>query len=104
MAWETRNGQGRYYTRSRRVGGRVVREYLGTGEVAELAARMDAIDRAAQERDRARKRQAKATEDARDTELQAVCEAGLLWSRVALLAAGYHRHDRGEWRRRRGQR
>jgi len=31
MGWD----QGRYYTRSRKVNGRVVREYIGTGRVAE---------------------------------------------------------------------
>ena len=41
MGWE----RGRYYTRSRKVNGRVDREYLGTGEAAERAARQDALAR-----------------------------------------------------------
>ena len=41
MGWE----RGRYYTRSRKVNGRVAREYLGTGEAAQQAARQDASAR-----------------------------------------------------------
>ena len=43
--WEKRQRGGLYYTRSRKVGGRVVREYVGTGPLAGIAALMDEEDR-----------------------------------------------------------
>jgi hypothetical protein len=96
MSWETR-GRHRYYYRSRRVGGRVVREYLGTGDRAAEAAAADAERRRHEEADRA----AVAALDAAADELDALAD---LIARAALLAAGYHQHARGPWRKRRAPR
>jgi hypothetical protein len=100
MAWETRGEHGPYYTRSRRVNGRVVREYVGSGEVAEIVAladetmRLQARAKAEQERE--------ALERARETAAAGgdVDEAAEILARAEMVAAGWHRH-KGEWRRRR---
>src|SRR5262245_37542575 len=105
MAWETRNGRGAYYTRSRWVGGRVVREYVGAAgsPMAEISAAEDAMQREARERalaDRRNERERLAALDAPVLALGALSEALL---GAALVAGGYHQHARGGWRRRRGQ-
>ena len=100
MAWETRRRGGRYYTRSRRENGRVVREYVGTGERAALAAATDAVRRWQRQvqRDARRELLDELRElDALADELDAFAD---LLARAALLAAGYHQHARGSWRRR----
>ena len=45
MGWEKRDRGGFYYTRSKKIGNQVVREYVGTGPLATLAAEMDALNR-----------------------------------------------------------
>jgi hypothetical protein len=101
MGWESRRGRGRYYTRSRKVDGQVVREYVGTGLLGELAARQDAEARAERLAERERLQ-------AEETRLAAVAAplhelSQLLDGLTAatLIAAGYHQHHRGAWRKRR---
>jgi hypothetical protein len=101
MSWETRRGHGRYYTRSRKVNGRITREYVGTGLVAELAAQHDAEARAQQLAERKRLQHEAvrwASTAAPLTELSRLLD-GL--TAAALIAAGYHQHHRGVWRKRR---
>src|SRR5262249_4646889 len=98
MGWERG-----YYYRVRKVNGRVVREYVGAGEVAELVAQMDALEREQRRLEALDQSQEKAELKALDTELKAVNERTDLAARAALLAAGFHQHKRGEWRRRREQ-
>jgi hypothetical protein len=102
MAWETRNGKGRYYTRSERVDGRVKRTYVGTGELAEIAAGVDVLGRAALTKRATALERERQQLQARDDAIADLHADGDLLVRAALVAAGYHRHDRGAWRRRRG--
>ena len=94
MPWETRLGEGSYYTRTRRENGRVVREYIGVGERARRAA----------EEDEARRRQVEADRDAARAlaeDVEKLAELTEMFATAALLAAGYHRPNRGPWRKRR---
>lgn len=102
MSWETRERGGRYYTRSRREGGRIVREYIGTGYVAELAAQLDELDRERREWERIEQRIARSEAEIQEAPIKALHDDVELLARGALLAAGYHRHHGGEWRRKRG--
>ncbi len=99
MGWD----RGRYYTRSKKVNGRVVRDYIGTGRVAELVARIDAAEREERRFASLRLRQEKAELAALDGDIKAFMERTELVARAALLAAGFHQHKRGEWRKRRGR-
>lgn len=100
MGWD----KGRYYTRSKKVNGRVVREYVGTRELAELAAQMDALEREKRLLDALELRDEKAELAALDDNLKALSEQTDLVARAALLAAGFHQHKRGEWRKKRDNR
>ena len=98
MAWE----KGRYYTRSRKVNGRVIREYIGGGAVGELAAQLDVIEREQREYEREAWRVEREGIEEFDETIAKVCQMADIIARAAMLAAGFHRH-RGEWRRRRVQ-
>jgi hypothetical protein len=101
MAWEQR-GNRSYLYRSVRRSGRVVKEYIGRGRVASLIAQLDGIEREqrSQRRDDLEiDRQHWAALERPMLELDEIAD---LLVTAALTAAGYRRHDRGEWRRRRG--
>ena len=99
MAWET-IGKYCYYTRSRRVGSRVVRESFGKGSEAHLAAALDERRRRQREARWAQRRQECNRWGMWADALQRLIEVSNLLVRAALLAAGFHQHQRGAWRRR----
>ena len=83
-------GKAKSYYRVRRKNGRFVKEYVASGEAAEEAAKRDAEERA--------RREEIARINAMLTVLDEVCEMAI---EVTMIAAGYHRHDRGPWRKKR---
>ena len=96
MGWERG-----YYYRVRKVNGRVVREYVGAGKVAQLAAETDALERRERQLKDSEQRQKRDELEALDAELKHMNEMTDLVARAALLAAGFHLHNRSEWRKRR---
>lgn len=100
MAIESRRGRPYYYRKARR-GGRVVSEYVGGGALGALAARLDRGLRDRKVADGAAWRAERSRLDALD---RAVVDHGRRIEALAgeaLLAAGYRRHHRGAWRKRR---
>ena len=99
--WERRDRGGLYYTRSRKVNGRVQREYVGTGPLAELVAEADAEERRRREEVAARRKEERQRLETLLSPLNELNEATEVLARAALLISGYRRHNRGDWRRRR---
>lgn len=99
MAWESRHKRQRYYYRKRRVGGRVVSEYVGAGPAAMLIAEMDQIER----EDTQEKRAEQLKMLAQDLDINQTLDLTIHLAKAALLLAGCHTH-KGEWRYRRVKR
>jgi hypothetical protein len=97
MGWDK---GGRYYTRSKRVNGRVVREYVGGGAKGEEAARQDALQRQQRQAERAAARAKQAEIEHLDVLFEEYDALLDLMIHAALTAEGYRLH-RGEWRKRR---
>lgn len=100
MAWETYNGNRYYYLKSRRRG-RVVSTYIGPGVVgaeAEAFAKLISQGRRAENAARAARREAAARLDRKAAERYREV-TGLVDAALAL--AGWRRHKRGPWRRKR---
>ena len=99
MAWK-QIGAHRYFYLSKRVGDRVVSEYIGRGEAGDLLAQLKQLER---EECGERRAEKLAEREAAEREERVVAD----WfdqietiATGAMLAAGYHKH-RGQWRKRR---
>ena len=79
----------------------MISQYLGAGPAARLAAELDAVERHAQANERREVQLQQEQLNELDTAVGKAChdiEAAL---QAELVAAGFHLHHRGEWRRRR---
>jgi len=100
VALEHRDGRV-YFYQSRRDGKRVWKEYVGAGRVAELAAALEAENRAEAAAKASESQKAIAELAALDAALAPLIELADTLTAAALVAAGYHRHHHGPWRKRR---
>ena len=101
MSWETRKGRGRYYTRSFRRNGRVIRQYIGTGPEAERAATADRQKRLARQSALAARRRKEEEATALTKQVSELSHQIRLLAHAALVVAGYRQHHHGEWRKKR---
>jgi hypothetical protein len=96
VAWK--NG---YYYCNRRIGGKVVSEYVGGGFLGEFVAQADEEQR----QEAAEKRQAWQaivdSEEQLDAQLDEVTKAVNAYTGAVLLVNGYRQHKRSKWRKKR---
>ena len=100
MAIEVRANDRRYLYRSRRVDGRVIREYEGSGQQALFAAEICRWKREEQAAVGALQRKKFETIHGISELVEESSQAFEAMLSASLLAAGYHYH-RGEWRKKR---
>ena len=99
MAWELRGGR-RYYYRKRRDGKRVVSEYIGAGEMAELIALIDRDEYGQMCWNHEKWRMEKEDLAKLDNQQKKLAQLTRQILRASLLLKGYHPH-KGQWRKKR---
>ena len=82
------------------MNGKVVREYIGGGELARIVSEGDATRRALRKVERQQERTELERLEALAAPVGELCEVTMILTRAHLLAGGYHEH-KGEWRRER---
>ena len=90
----------RYYYRKRRVGRRVVSEYVGSGLIAEKVSEQDEMDRQQRMRDRKSFENLKVDNKKMDDDLDSLIDVTRAYIRVSFLLSGFHPH-KGQWRKKR---
>jgi hypothetical protein len=99
MGWESR-GNGLYYYKKRREGGRVKSEYYGAGELARSVAAIEEIDQERRALGRLERQAERSKLEQFDQANKELAEIAVTLTRACLLASGYHTH-KGTWRRKR---
>lgn len=105
MAWEKRgssNSGRQYYYTAKKVNGHTVKTYhTARFGWAKAMSDLDVLDRQEAQRDRQMQRDERAAWDEIDRVVRAVYDNIGNLVADALTEAGYHRHDRGAWRKKR---
>ena len=99
MGWEQRNGKS-YYYRKIRQGRRVISEYVGAGEFAELLLELDSFDRAEKTYSKSIWKNQKDEVKNLEKNINQLVIIFRGMTRASLLTSGYHPH-KGQWRRNR---
>ena len=99
MGWEDRDGR-QYYYRKKRIGHRVVSEYVGTGPVAEWFADEDEMEREWRRQEHKEWERKKGEIKILDDKLDLSIDLTRTLLRANLLLKGFHPH-KGQWRKRR---
>jgi hypothetical protein len=102
MGWEWR-GRNRYFYSRHNNGSTVKKLYIGRGARAEEIAQQRAVLRAMQEDQRNCLKAIQKSYGVVASLLSDFSRETEALTKLALNAAGYQQHNRGEWRRRRGQ-
>jgi hypothetical protein len=100
MGKETR-GNNVYYYRKRRDGDRVISEYVGSGETAEIIDIASRLEQSRKQEIRAGIQAQQMSMDRINSMVDSHSEAVDSIVELHLLALGYHKHNR-QWRRKRG--
>lgn len=99
MGWEFRSGH-KFYYRKKRIDGRVVSQYVGTGRLAEICAEGDELLRGIEKAKRDAERRTREAEAEIDRQLDVVESTLAALVSVAFRSAGFHKH-KGQWRKKR---
>jgi transposase len=97
---EKRNGRV-YYYKSQRDGEKVRKVYVGAGEFAHEAAKLDEVKRRQREEEATYWREERERLERSAAFVREVESAVEVLTRAYLLASGFHQH-KGQWRRQRG--
>jgi hypothetical protein len=90
-----------YWYRSKRIGERVTREYVGHGTAAAKVSERESTERAEADSQRANEAREREKWDAIDKQFQLDFDTVTVIMQAALEGAGYRQHARGQWRKRR---